>query len=110
MGAMFVSGFIVTLTVLVMLARMNIRRWLGYASILDVSFTVFLVWIFHGTFSGVVSAAASGLTMTIMLCVLCKLLGVERLSMRRVPVRKGAVRVYWRRYEPTELSWFGVLK
>ncbi|QPC44918.1 hypothetical protein HW532_20795 [Kaustia mangrovi] len=108
MFSLMLAGLIVSITALITLARLNLRRWLGYAAVVDVSFTAILVFLFAGTFSGVVAAAASGLWMTIMLLVLRKLIGMERLSLRRAPWRKGFLQVYWRKYDPHELTWFGV--
>lgn len=110
MLALFISGLAVVATTLLTLARFNLRRWLGYAGFVDVAFTLVLLWLFSGTFSGVVAAAFSGITMSVMLQVLRKVLGCERMCLTRVSWRKGFIRVGWRYYRPSDLTWFGVQK
>jgi NADH:ubiquinone oxidoreductase subunit 2 (subunit N) len=104
------AGFAVVLMIVMVMARTNIRRWLGYSNIVDVTFTVIMIWLLHGTYSGVVAAACAGVIMSLMLTVLRKCMGMERLKARRTPVRNGCVRLYWRRYAASECGWMNIKK
>lgn len=108
MIGLILSGLIVTLTTLALLARTNLRRWLGYSSFVDVAFTVILVVLFAGTYSGVVAAAFSGLWMSALLLILRRYLGCEKLAVRRVSWRAGFIRLHWKSYKPADLTWFGI--
>ncbi|QXP44090.1 hypothetical protein [Stappia phage SI01] len=68
-----------TLTVLFIFARLHLLRFLGYATVADVVFSVSLFYVFAGTFSGIVASALSGLFMTGALSFLRRVLGYERL-------------------------------
>lgn len=105
--AMLLAGVLVVACTLITLARMNIRRWLGYAGFVDVAFTILLIALFHSTFSGMLTAAFAGIVMSLTLQVMRKTVGVERLTIRRVSIRKGLVQFYWKEYRPNELTWLG---
>ncbi len=100
MTGFMVAGIFTVLTVLLMMARSNIRRWLGYANVADISFTVIMIYLFHDTFSGIVSAAFAGVFMSLMLTILKKTLGYERLQAVRTKWYKGFMRLHWVRYPP----------
>lgn len=95
MDAFIVSGFMIVLTMLIMMARSNIRRWLGYANFVDIGFTVIMMYLFHGTFAGIVSASFAGVFMGAMLWVLKGTLGYERLTLVRTKWYRGCVTLKW---------------
>lgn len=72
-----VAGIATVTALLMMMARTNIRRWLGYANVVDILFTFAMVVLYHGTFSGVVAASFAGVVMSLALQCLRKLLGYE---------------------------------
>lgn len=81
MAALILSGFILVITMLATMARFGgLRRWLGYAGIVDVAFTILMFLMFHGSFSGIVSGAFAGLFMTTLLYVLRASYGYEKLE------------------------------
>lgn len=98
MSGTFIAGIIVVVTVYFTLCRTApLKRWLGYSTWLDLSFTVFMLWAFHDTYSGIVAAAFAGLFMAVSLTVMRRLLGYQRLKM----VRNGwRIRWEWRDYPP----------
>lgn len=73
------AALAMTLTALFMMARINLLRFLGYAGVVDVVFSLAMLTMFASTFSGVVASALAGLFMTAILTLLRKLLGYERL-------------------------------
>ena len=109
-GYMF-SGLAVVLCVLSMLARSNMRRWLGYTNMVDIGFTIVMIFMFHGTFSGVVAGAIAGVWMSVLLQILRKTMGCERLAIKREGAgRLPVYKLYWRYYSPSELTWYGFKK
>lgn len=97
-----VAGMMMVLTILVMMARTNLRRWLGYANIVDVMFTIVIIFLFHDTFSGVVAASFAGVFMSIMLWVLRCSIGCERIALKRVSIAAGVFRIYWKNISAQE--------
>lgn len=89
------------LGVLIMMGRLNLKRFLGYPNLVDILFTVLMLVMFEGTFSGMFVAAVASLFMSLMLWVLRSSIGAERLSIRRgkfgVPVG-----LYWRTIKASE--------
>jgi hypothetical protein len=96
-----VVGIVTVLSSLVFMARMDIYKWLGYANIVDVVFTIMLVALMHGSFPGIVSAAFAGIVMSAMLYALKNLMGYKRLRCVRVRWYKGCYRMQWVYVPPT---------
>lgn len=97
MAAMILAGFIIVMAMLLTLARFDLRKFLGYASIVDIIFTVLMFSMFHGTFSGIVASAFAGIFMTLMLYMLRGTIGCKKLKVvcvRRIP------RIRWVYYGP----------
>lgn len=95
MSGMFVAGFILCIAMLLTLARMDILKFLGYATLVDVLFTVIMFEMFAGTFMGIVAGAFAGLCMTTLLYVLKYLMGYKRLRVYRHGVKIGMHWVYY---------------
>lgn len=110
MAGYIFSGFAVVLCVLAMMARSNLKRWLGYSNVVDIVFTIFMIALFHGTFSGVVSSAMAGIWMSGLLTILRKSIGCERLVWQRGARWYHAPKLVWRYYSPAELNWYGFKK
>lgn len=94
MFEMIVAGLMTVLACIVTMARMNLRRWLGYATVVDVTFTLGMLYMFHGTFSGVVAASFAGLFMSLALTALRYVMGYERATVVR-----------WNWVSPPDLVW-----
>lgn len=77
---LFIAGFIAAHTILLLCFKMGIRRVLGYDAVVDILATVLLLWMFQGTYSGMVAGAAGGLIISIELALLKKYLGYEVLT------------------------------
>lgn len=106
MTALIVAGLAIVGTVLFTIARLSIRRWLGYANILELVFTIGMIYMLHATFSGIIAAAFAGIIMSVMLQVLRKTMGVERYKIERVSWRRGFIRAGWYYIPASELRWF----
>lgn len=94
MGTFIIVAAMCVIGILIMMGRLNLKRFLGYPNLVDISCTVLFLIVFAGTFSGMVVAGFASLFMSVMLWVLRSSLGAERLSIKRgrfyMPV------LYWR--------------
>jgi NADH:ubiquinone oxidoreductase subunit 2 (subunit N) len=88
------AGFMTVLCIFMLMARTDMRKWLGYSNIVDVSFTIIMIAMFHDTFSGVVSAACAGVFMSTGLWTLRKSMGCKKL-------RKQGFKLVWVYCPPT---------
>lgn len=76
----FIFGGILVVATLVTTCRViSMRRLLGYATAVDVVFSLGVFVVFGSTFAGLAAASIAGLIMAITLSVLRKGLGYDRL-------------------------------
>lgn len=83
MSMFIVAGLITVLACIVTMARSNLRRWLGYATAVDMCFTLGMLYMFHGTYSGIVAASFASFFMAISLTLLIRCIGYERAKVVR---------------------------
>ena len=93
-GLLILAGFLMAATFFAMMGRINMRKFLGYATWIDIFFTIIMFWLFAHTFSGVVAGSVAGLCMALGLTLLRKTMGFERLQ------RKG-LKLQWVATAPT---------
>lgn len=101
MLTLFCVALITVLGFLIMMGRLNLKRFLGYPNLVDITFTVLMLLMFEGTFSGMFVAAVASLFMSLMLWVLRSSIGAERLAVARgrFGLPKG---LYWRTIKASE--------
>lgn len=89
-----VVAIVTVIGILIMMNRIGLRKFLGYANTVDLLMTIVFLVMFAGTFSGMVVAGIASLLMSVMLGILRSMVGAERLSIRRV----GFIRfqIYWK--------------
>ena len=75
---LLLAGFIAAHTLLLLCFKLGIRRVLCFDAAVDIFATLFLIWMFEGTFSGVMAGAAGGLVISLELMALKRWLGYER--------------------------------
>lgn len=80
MLGMILAGFVLTMAMLLTMARLDLLKFLGYASLVDVVFAALMFEMFAGSYGGIVAGAFSGLFMTGMLYVLKASMGYKRLT------------------------------
>lgn len=80
---MITQGIIAAITVLWLLSYMNFRRVLGYAFLVDVVVTGGFVFMFAGSYAGMMTGVIAGLIVSATLRVGTMALGKERLVARR---------------------------
>lgn len=89
MIVLFVVAILAVLSLIVMMARIGLKKFLGYPNLVDIFCTLVFVTLFHGTFSGMCIAAFSGLIMSLILWALRGSVGAERLRVVRRGVSFG---------------------
>lgn len=100
MGGLIIAGICMATGAIFLMAKFNLRRFLGYAGPVDLGFTVGMLFVFAGTFSGIVAGAVAGVFLSIVLMLLRKCLGYERLTVKTTE-RKwiNQRRLQWTRYD-----------
>lgn len=83
MMSMVLAGGLTVSALIVTMYRINIKRCLGYATTIDVIFSLSMLYMFHGTYSGIIAAASAALFMSLTLSVLVRLYGYERARVLR---------------------------
>ena len=79
-GLLILAGFLMAATFFAMMGRICMRKFLGYATWIDIFFTIIMFWLFAHTFSGVVAGSVAGLCMALGLTLMRKTMGFERLQ------------------------------
>jgi hypothetical protein len=74
-GTLALSGLLSAVSVYIVLLCLDIRRVVGYHLVVDVTFSVLLVVVYAGTFSGMITAFAGGLSLSLMLLLTKLLIG-----------------------------------
>lgn len=78
-----IAGFVASSACLALLAKCNMRRWLGYSWFVDIMFTIGLALLFSGTYAGMSAAMLGGLLLSMKLLVLKRYMGAEKWSWRQ---------------------------
>lgn len=78
-------GIVTTLLILIVLSRMDIRKFMGYPATLDITVTVAMAWLLHGSVTGLVAAAIGGLLFSVLITGVRNVYGYKTLT------RKGWV-------------------
>lgn len=87
MSVLLFAAIAMVVTFLLMINRLDLRKFLGYAGWVDLVFSFLMLALFANTFSGVVAASLAGVVMTITLEVLKRLIGYKRLVRRGFKLR-----------------------
>ena len=88
---MILAGLLNACAFLILLYKLNLKRVLQYDLFVDVLVTFFLMWIFAGTFAGMMAAIIGGLFVSIVLVMLKKTMPRQKLGVvktKSFPYRK----------------------
>lgn len=100
-AGLIVSGAALTCTMFLVMHRTGaLRKFLGYAGLMDVLFTILIFALFAHTFSGVIAGTFAGLFMALGFTVMRAYIGYERLRITRTVWYKGGVKFTWVVYPP----------
>ena len=66
---------------LVVMFRFGIRRIAGYATLFDIAVTALLMWLFTGTYAGMMTGVLAGGLISVFLNTVRRTIGVERVQL-----------------------------
>ena len=78
LGTLTIAGVLSAVSVFIVLMTLGIRKAAGYHIWIDVIFSVAFVFVFAGTFSGMITAFTGGLTLTVLLLIVRWTMGYAR--------------------------------
>lgn len=89
------AGLISAIGIILLLMRFDIRKVTGYAAFADVTISGVLVWMFIGTYAGMMTGLFAGVLVSLYLHMMKRIVGAKRLAFIRY---KGELvpRVRWR--------------
>jgi len=88
---MIIAGLLTACAFLILLYKLNFKKVLQYDLVIDIAVTFFLMWIFAGTFAGMMAAIIGGLFVSIVLVLLKKTMPRQKLGVIKTnsfPYRK----------------------
>lgn len=85
------TGILMAFTILIVMARLGLRKFMGYPAILDAIVVLLLGWLLHGTFGGITAAITGGLFFSLMITVVRKYYGYSRFTRRGWEVKSYGV-------------------
>lgn len=65
---------------IIMMARLHLRRFLGYPNAVDIGATIVFTMLFHGTFAGMVVVGFASLMLSLSLWALRSSIGAQRVA------------------------------
>lgn len=80
---MLLQGFIAAATVLYLFSYIGFRRVFAYAFILDIIVTGGFIWMFAGSYAGMMTGVIAGLLVSATFRIGRRLFGVEKLRLIR---------------------------
>ena len=80
---MIEAGLISAIGLFIVLCRFNLRRICGYATFVDVVATCAFVWMFIGTYAGMMTGLFAGVLVSLTLNAVRKLYGYDRARLVR---------------------------
>ena len=78
---MLEAGVLTAIGVIWILSRLPLRRVAGYALQVDVIVTGALMWVFVGTYAGMVTGTLAGVIVSAFLTLVKRTVGAERLAL-----------------------------
>lgn len=85
---MFEAAFGTAFSFILFFAYFGVRRIAGYAWIVDIGVFVLMLWMFQGTYAGMMTGVIASALITIYLKIVRNTIGYEILRLRR---RRGAL-------------------
>lgn len=102
---LFTPGFLVALGFIILLLKLrrdSFRKLLGFDIYLDVGATLLMMWMFQGTYAGMMAAMVGGIMFSLVLVMAKRIIGYKKLvwindSDHLIPtLRWVEVKVKWR--------------
>ncbi len=80
---MILQGFFAAATVLYLCSYIGFRRIFAYAFVLDLAVTGGFIWMFAGSYAGMMTGVIAGLIFSAFMRIGRRLFGIERLQLVR---------------------------
>ena len=90
---MLSAGLLTALGIVFLLYKVGFKRVLGYDVIVDIVATIGLMYVFSGTYSGMMAAIIGGLFISVILIIAKKFVDYEKLTCSWVPFAIRNVKV-----------------
>lgn len=97
---MLSSALITAIGLIWLMSWLNLRRIAGYGFLVDAALTGLLMYLFHGTYAGMVTGMFAGVFVSLFIRGVKRVMGYERLELARKQGEKVA-KPRWVRYNPT---------
>ena len=81
---MIEAGLISAIGFIIIMMRLNLRRICGYAIVFDIAITALLVFMFQGTYAGMMTGLFAEIIISLFLTSVKKLYGFERAVVMRL--------------------------
>jgi hypothetical protein len=75
-------GFLTAIVILIVQARLDLRKFMGYPATMDCLVTLLIAWLLHGTFAGMTAAAFGGLFYSIIITIIRRTYGYKTLTFK----------------------------
>lgn len=92
-----IIGILGAITVLIVLARLGIRKFMGYPALLDAGIVLVLALLFHGTYAGTIAAVIGGLFFSALITVIRKVYGYQVITFKGIRTYPGLIQRLWQR-------------
>ena len=106
------AGLMTVFMVFCLMARINLKRFLGYPNAVDIVFTLFCLVAMHGTFIGIVAAAFAGVFMSVGLWMIRCTIGAERLAWAKRKRWYSMPKLYWKTLDARQMQpkWMQLIR
>jgi ABC-type microcin C transport system permease subunit YejB len=75
-------GFLSALALVIIMARLDIRKFMGYPVIVDIAGSVLFAVLFAGTLTGMMVAVIAALTLSAIIYIVRLVVGYERFNFK----------------------------
>lgn len=83
---MLSAGLLTALGIIFLLYKVGFKKVLGYDILVDIVATLGLMYIFAGTYSGMMAAIVGGLFISVVLIIAKQFVSYEKLQCRWIPL------------------------
>lgn len=97
---MFEAALGTAATFILLFTYVGFRKVAGYAWLVDIGLFALCLWLFQGTYAGMMTGMISGLVITLFLKSIRRCFGYEKLALLR---KRGELlpKLYWQQYDPS---------
>jgi len=75
-------GFLSAIALVIIMARINIKKFVGYPVIVDIAGSILFAILFAGTLTGMMVAVIAALTLSLIIWLIRFIMGYERFNLK----------------------------